>query len=68
MAEVNELGVKVGIVKTPKLKNKFNKDRGYVCGGVGDRGCGRDVGLGIVVRGIVYCQKCYGKIKGEEKC
>ena len=46
-----------------KLKNRFHKDGGYVCGGVGIRGCGRDTGFRII-RGIVYCRKCSEIIRG----
>ncbi len=53
------------MVKLPKIKNKFNKKTSqFICGGTGDKGCGRDAGIGIVIRGYVYCAKCALRIKG----
>lgn len=52
-------------MKTTKLKNKFNKKTGqFICGGMSDKGCGKDAGIGIVIRGYVYCIKCAKKLKG----
>ena len=52
-------------MKTPKIKNKVNEKTGmFLCGGMGGKGCGREVNLGTVIKGIVYCTKCARKIKG----
>jgi len=48
-----------------KIKNKF-KNGGYVCGGFGSKGCGKDAGIGQLIKGIVYCAKCYRRIKEEK--
>ena len=48
------------------LKNKVHKETGlFLCGGIGKKGCGCKVGLGIVLKGYVFCRKCAKKIKGE---
>ncbi len=50
-----------------KLKNKFTKDGDFICGGIGTKGCGCDVDVGVVIRGYVYCLKCGKKLKGVKK-
>lgn len=45
---------------TTKLKNKINKKTGnFIC-----KRCGKDVDLGVVIRGYAYCIKCADIIKG----
>lgn len=50
-----------------KLKNKISDTGGLVCGGFNTqklKGCGKDAGSAKIFKGIAYCEKCYGKIKG----
>lgn len=50
-----------------KIKNRVNVKTGsFICGGFGEKGCGRDAGIGVVIKGIVYCSKCAKKMKGEK--
>lgn len=49
-----------------KPKNLFNKQGGFVCGGNGSQGCGKDAGIARLIRGYAYCAKCYKGIKGEQ--
>lgn len=47
--------------------NKVNKKTGdFICGGTGKKGCGCDVGLGVIIKGIVYCGKCASKLRGNK--
>jgi len=47
-----------------KLKNKVNEKTGiFLCGGYGNKGCGREIGI---IKGYVYCQKCANQIKRGE--
>ncbi len=50
-----------------KVRNKFNEQGGWICGGLGDKGCGADAGIARLIRGYAYCQKCYKKLKGKAK-
>lgn len=53
-----------------KLKNKISDAGGLVCGGFNrqkDKGCGKDTGVGQLIRGVAYCAKCYRDIKGVKK-
>lgn len=54
-------------MKTPKIKNIVNERGGYICGGLGDKGCGKDAGIPKVIEGYAYCAKCYKRIKGGKK-
>jgi len=48
-----------------KIKNKIDHKTGhFLCGGYGDKGCGTEVFVGVLIRGIVYCKKCANKLKG----
>lgn len=50
------------------LKNKVHKETGrFLCGGVSKKGCECKVGIGIILKGVVFCRKCAGKIKGVKK-
>ncbi len=55
---------------TPKLKNKVSDTGRLVCGGFNTqklKGCGKDAGIGQLIRGVVFCAKCIKKIKGVKK-
>ena len=50
-----------------KLKNKISDTGGLVCGGFNTqklKGCGKDAGVGVLIKDIAYCAKCYRNIKG----
>jgi len=48
-----------------ELKNKINSQTGlFVCGGFGNKGCGKDVDLGVLIKGTVFCRRCFEIIKG----
>ncbi len=54
-------------METPKLKNKTSDTGGLVCGGFNTqkyKGCGKDAGVGVIIRGVVYCLKCGQMLKG----
>ena len=53
-----------------KLKNKISDTGGLACGGFNtqkQKGCGKDAGVGQLIKGVAYCQKCYRRIKGDKK-
>ena len=39
------------------IKNKVKAGK-FLCGGKTDKGCGCDVVVGRIIRGVVYCLKC----------
>uniref|UniRef100_A0A6M3L284 Uncharacterized protein n=1 Tax=viral metagenome TaxID=1070528 RepID=A0A6M3L284_9ZZZZ len=46
------------VYNPPKLKNKIDEKTGhFLC-----TTCGREVGIGVIIKGYVYCRKC-----GREK-
>ena len=55
------------MVDKKALKNKISDAGGLVCGGFGNKGCGKDAGIGQLIRGVVFCAKCYKEIKGVKK-
>ncbi len=48
-----------------KIENKIDKPTGaFRCGGTGTQGCGKLVGLSVLIKGITYYSKCADILKG----
>ena len=48
-----------------KIENKIDKKTGaFLCGGTGDKGCGKPVGLSVLIKGIASHSKCADILKG----